>query len=207
MLPRVELIENCGFLVKPRSKHVLRLGLLLVFSAFCAQADSDNGLSTRYYDIAGTSAKQLRQEMNRKGPPDESGERFDANTKWWLKWNFWYEPGRMGCRFTRFELDNQSEIVMPRWRDANAASPLLRDRWNRYYQALLAHEMQHRTHGVEAEREIRQLAAGFRSASGCAAIGDEFNRKAQQIIEKYRQADREFDRRTHHGMNEGARFP
>src|SRR5207244_13480513 len=42
----------------------------------------------QYYDIDGSSAGALRDQINRLGPKDESGKSRDALTVWSIEWSY-----------------------------------------------------------------------------------------------------------------------
>src|SRR6266403_5462384 len=59
-------------------------------SAALARAALRASISAReqYYDIDGSSAGALRDQIHRLGPKDESGKSRDALTVWNLEWGF-----------------------------------------------------------------------------------------------------------------------
>lgn len=159
-----------------------------------------------YYDVAGSSAKALRQQMDAKGPLD-GGKRFDAHTEWDIKWNYRYRPTASGCELTGVNVSLSGTILLPRWVDSNDASSALVEKWNRYLAALRLHEEGHYAHGVGAAREIEALAKSFHGSGDCPAMTSEFNDRAQSIIARYKALDVAYDRETDHGRTQGARFP
>src|SRR2546423_5251398 len=59
-------------------------------SAALARAASRATIAAReqYYDIDGSSAGALRDQIRRLGPKDESGTSHDALTVWSLEWGY-----------------------------------------------------------------------------------------------------------------------
>src|SRR5437899_12226299 len=67
-------------------------------SAALARAAPRASITAReqYYDIDGSSAGALRDQIRRLGPKDESGTSHDALTVWSLEWA--YGPAQRGDR-------------------------------------------------------------------------------------------------------------
>ncbi len=163
-------------------------------------------ISTHPYTITGTTATELRQQMNRFGPMGQSGRRFDAYTKWYIQWRFRYAGDGRVCRITQLTLNTDITYTMPRWMNVNQAPQSLQRHWQRYYQALKLHEDGHANHGKAATQEIWQQLPRLAQAT-CDQLEQLTNQTAQAIINRYAEKDREYDRQTDHGRTQGAVFP
>lgn len=159
-----------------------------------------------YYDVAGHSARELRDDLNNKGPLDH-GKRFDAHTAWRVTWTFLYAPEGNGCKVTKVNASLDGTIELPRWQHRGDASPTLVGKWERYLAALRVHEDGHYAHGVAAEREIDALGQSFRITGSCTAMAKAFNDEANAIVARYAAMDATYDRDTDHGRSQGAVFP
>src|SRR5881296_884533 len=71
-------------------------------SAALARATPHAFIAAReqYYDIDGSSAGALRNQIRRLGPKDESGTSHDALTVWSLEWGYRSEERRVGKECT-----------------------------------------------------------------------------------------------------------
>lgn len=161
----------------------------------------------RHYDIHGNTQRALVQQLRAKGPTASNGQRFDALTRWNVTWNYRYEPRGGSCVITRLDTRTEATITLPRWRGQAGASPTLVRHWNRYISALRDHEYTHFSHATDAAREIQRLGRSFSQRGNCSGIERAFNRQANAAIERARERDRRYDRRTGHGRSEGAHFP
>jgi len=161
---------------------------------------------TEHYAINGASAADLRREMSANGPAGAGGRRFDGHTRWNVSWRYWYRQGGGRCAIERVETSVKVAVVMPKWDDGRAPADL-RARWQRYYAALLEHEMGHRRHGVDAGNEIDRAIAALPPQSNCDALGARANAAGNDVIRKYNQRDLDYDSTTNHGATQGARFP
>ncbi len=161
----------------------------------------------RHYDIHGNTQRALVQQLRAKGPTTSSGQRFDALTRWNVTWNFRYEPRGGSCVITRIDTRTEATITLPRWRSQSGAPPTLVRNWNRYISALREHEYTHYAHASDAAHEIQRMGRSFSQRGDCRGIEQAFNRQANAAIDRARDRDRRYDRRTGHGRSEGAHFP
>lgn len=161
-----------------------------------------------YYDVTGTTASALRNELNARGPLGKAGKRFDALTKWRVTWKYRYQPVPAGCRFTDMRVATSGTILMPHWVHPGDVSATLVRKWQDYLAALLVHEEVHYAHATSAAEEVTVLGQKFQDYSGdCAAMVRAFNSQADLIIDKYKAMDVRYDEVTGHGRTQGARFP
>ncbi len=195
-------------------KHVLVaiascLVVLLIHSIVPLQAQSQPvvAVNTVYYPINGATAGQLRQQMNQLGPLSQtSGQRFDGRTDWYVRWNYQYFSQGTSCQLTAIRVRADVSLTLPQWKQpANAANGLV-NRWNQYIKALRLHEDGHKDNGIATSREILQLLKRFPAKGSCSELGAAANQAAQGIISQYNQRDLDYDRKTRHGVTQGAVF-
>lgn len=158
------------------------------------------------YDVNGDSVRELRQELDRKGPLFE-GRRYDARTRWWVRWHYDLTPVARGCRATRPQVDLEIAITLPRWRRPASAPEDLVERWERYLERLREHEDGHAAVAQEAARTIAGLLEDLPAEEDCGRADRAASRAAQDEIERANARDRQYDRETGHGASQGARFP
>lgn len=164
-------------------------------------------LEIQYYDISGSSDRELRDQMNAKGPVGTRGHRVDGHTHWKVSWKYRYAPSAGQCAFTQIETVLTGTITLPRWSGEASASGVLAKKWRSFATALRRHEDGHYAHGVQARAEIEELGRSFRVPGSCATIEEAFRLQSKAIIEKYRAADAAYDAQTRHGKSQGVRFP
>jgi len=185
------------------------LVVILIHSIAPIQAQSQPvvAVNTVYYAITGATASQLRQQMNQLGPASQtSGQRFDARTDWYVRWNYQYLSQGNRCQLTAIRVRADASVILPRWKQpANAAKGLV-DRWNHYIKALRLHEDGHTNNGIAASRAVLQVLKQFPAKSSCSELGVAANEAAQGIIRQYSQRDLDYDRKTRHGITQGAVF-
>jgi predicted secreted Zn-dependent protease len=160
-----------------------------------------------YYDIQGSTALELRYDMNAKGPQAASGDRFDAYTRWLANWRWRYRDSGSGCAIASVRTTVTVRMTLPRWQNEHSADLATQQEWARFLAALERHEDGHRGHGVAAGDEIDRRVASLPPAATCAALGAIADELGKRIVQKYIQLDADYDRDTGHGATQGARYP
>lgn len=163
--------------------------------------------TVRKYRINGRTAQELRLEMNRKGPAGADGRRFDAYTAWRVDWNYLWWENPAECRLTKVTTRVRVSFTLPEWHQYDRGSPELQQKWDRYYEALHAHEKGHRDFGLRAARDIEQVIGGIGWRRTCAQLEKDANAAAQTILDHYILLEKQYDIETEHGAATGAVFP
>ena len=127
-------------------------------------------VATEYYEIEGTTRDALRTQMKEKGPNGYFG------------WTSWYVRWTGSC-----QVSVEVNYIMPKLKSSDEISDKLKESFDTFYAALLAHEERHGSHGISAAEEIE--------ASRC--------KDGNAIIEKWVAEDVKFDKETFHGQTEG----
>jgi predicted secreted Zn-dependent protease len=204
-MPRLDKILRCCRL--PIFLTIASCGFIVSNKQAIAQNTPNVSIKTNYYDIQGSTAKQLRSQLNQLGAVDpKTGKRFDARVNWQVSWQYRYRPVSNQCQITQATVNVQVIYTMPRWNPSANASIDLKNRWNRYITALRQHEDGHKNHGVKAGQEILKTLNNLTTDS-CQRIGDIANQKGDAIIKQYNLKDIEYDHLTQHGFTQGAVFP
>lgn len=183
-----------------------RLFLLALAPALLAQQAPEPdplaaipGVERIYYDVKGTSPAAIRKDMNGKRPTDmNDGRRVDALGKWHYRWR-WRVNGSGKCDLNSVELTFSGTVTLPRLADEARLSRPVRERWARYYRALLEHEHGHIGYAY-AQRDA--VLAALKGAT-CETAND----AGKAALDRIRAHDRDYDARTRHGATQGAVFP
>ncbi len=100
---------------------------------------------------------------------------FWGYTSWYVRWSG-------SCR-----LSVDIDMTLPRHVRPDSLPDRVRQRWDRMLIALTIHEDQHARFGIGAAQEIEK--------AGCNGAYD--------ILDKWIEAEKDFDRRTQHGRRDG----
>jgi predicted secreted Zn-dependent protease len=187
-------------------RSILSFGLFLFCLSSSVFAALDVKTEFDYYDIEGHSARDLRRSM-RTQAIKEKGKKFDARTDWNVKWNYRYEPRGADCKVTSMQTSLAVHYLMPRWKGRDQASEKLKQQWDRFYAALLLHEEGHGTIGRRAAEEIDTALQDLGRGLRCSELNTRIQETAKGILEKYREEERNYDKKTRHGKTQGAIFP
>jgi len=155
------------------------------------------------YEIHGTTARELTQQMVTLGPPDGDGRRFAANTRWTVRWTYPYARSARGCTTGPVRTDVTVKIVLPHWIPVR---PQLETEWVRFSRALRHHEDGHREIGVEAAREIAAALVRLEPQPTCEALETAADSLGERLLQEARNRDKRYDRETNHGQTQGARM-
>jgi predicted secreted Zn-dependent protease len=161
----------------------------------------------RWYDVTGTDSKAMWRSIAANGPKSDDGKVFAGRTDWNLTYRYRTRIFDGQCKVTEVTPRLAVVMQMPRWQDEGRAAVELRERWRRYVLALREHENGHRAHGVAATAEVQARIGALPARPDCNGFETQARSVADEIIATYAQRDREYDRRTGHGLTQGARFP
>lgn len=189
--------------------HAVALAALFAASAGAAELEApDINDSIEYRDISGSNEDALSAALKQVGTSNENGDRFAANTRWQLRWNFRVEqhPGAScGLASAKTELD--IHMTLPRWMPPKNASPALVKKWNTFADALRKHEDGHRDIAIEAARVVTDRAGAAQSERDCATLKKRLERIADDTVRQYKDKESSYDVTTLHGQTQGATFP
>ncbi len=173
-------------------------------SAALARAAPRAAITAReqYYDIDGSSAGALRDQISRLGPKDESGKSQDALTVWSIEWGYGTAQRGDSCLLRDVKVTLNVSVTLPRWKPPATATADVRKKWQAYLTAVRLHEAGHRTIAERNAREVMAALTPLRGAT-CDKLSDEATRTAERIVADGRARNRAYDIQTKHGQTQG----
>ena len=156
----------------------------------------------QYYDIDGSSAGALRDQINRLGPKDESGKSRDALTVWSIEWSYAATSRPEGCVLRDVKVTLSVAVTLPRWKPPATATPEVVKSWQAYLRAVRLHEAGHRAIAERNAREVMAALTPLRGAN-CDLLSSDATRTAEQIVADGRARNRAYDVETKHGQTQG----
>lgn len=186
--------------------RMMGLGLLAAaIHPVLAMAEPVTRVHTSYYYVDGSSATVLAAQLDQTGPKDADGKRYAAKTRWDVQWKFNHEQEGETCGIKDVVVAVGIAQNMPKWRgEEKPGGSNLKARWRKFIEALKRHEEGHKTHGMKAGAEIEKALLAIKPASNCEDLDKAANAAGEQVIEKYRKQDAEYDRSTDYGRKQGA---
>src|SRR5437879_8577129 len=95
--------------------------------------------SEQYYDIDGTSAGALRNQISRLGPKDESGKSQDALTVWSIEWVYGTAQRGDSCVLRDVKVTVNVAVTLHSWKTTEMAYRELLKTWQDYFKAVRHH--------------------------------------------------------------------
>lgn len=160
-----------------------------------------------YYEVRGDSEKELRCQLTENGCTWNDGKKYDAVTRWYIKWD--HQCRRTEAGYVADSFRPVVEIVFryPKWLRGVNAPPRLVNAWNIYMTRLVTHEGEHRDMAVTAADQLSRAVADIPPAPSCALLMQEVHRLCSRRIALLNEEQAAFDERTNHGAYQGAVFP
>lgn len=151
-----------------------------------------------YYDVSGSTDREIRDQLNTLSPVDENGYRGDALTSWEIHWN-WDGYGTKTCDLNSVTASYNNTVLLPRWTPPQNPSPELVTKWNAYMLALVEHEKGH------VDKVVAYFPDVIKAIQG--ATCDTAESRAQDVLLQLRRDHFSYDKETNHGGTQGAIFP
>jgi predicted secreted Zn-dependent protease len=177
---------------------------VLVSGSLAGIAQARDSFRIEYFDVHGSTARELRADLSRVGPVGETGIRGDGYTEYRIAWRFTMTSKDGVCRAHDVEVDLDVRMMLPRWKQPAAASAALVRTWNRFSEVLREHEDGHHRIAVAAAREVRRKLRGAPKSADCRALEARMNASANEVLREYRQRQADFDRKTDYGRVQSA---
>jgi len=155
------------------------------------------------YDVQGNSVAELIAEKDAKGPLDD-GKRFFAKTDWNLHWNYRYEPRGSGFVITTISVTADITYRMPHRVLPPAEPDPIAGKWARFIAALTTHEHGHAQNAIEHGKALYGALHANRTFASAQALKDFIRAEGDKCLAATREADKQYDARTSHGVTQGA---
>lgn len=153
--------------------------------------------TTNYYSVTGASFREIRQSIAASRPWKDG---FDGDTRWNVEWKFNMVESANGCSCSSFSTATKIVTTLPRWAPAAGADLEAGRQWTNYFVSLAQHEAGHARLGIAAAADIRKSLAAIAAQPDCDRLKKLINERAERVLADYRAREREYDRRTDHGM-------
>ena len=147
--------------------------------------------------------RNIKTELNQASPILENGRIYHGRTDWKTKWDFRWKKEHELCRISSVTTSVKIVYILPKARSLPTDSKQ-KKRYQEYYSSLLAHEKGHGQFGIDMANEIERRLSKMKSSGNCEVFSANVNKKAYEILEKYKRLDAEYDVVTGHGKTQGA---
>ncbi|HJU71741.1 MAG TPA: DUF922 domain-containing protein [Paucimonas sp.] len=159
----------------------------------------------RTFDVAGASPSELDAAMLRSGPVDSTtGQRHWGFCRWNLEWKFAHASDKGQCRIDKVGITVRGVIDLPVLTNRSSSSEALKTKWDEFIKALRTHESGHWKNGITAAKDLEKRLREIPPQQNCDALNMEISAIGSQLMTEYNEIDKEYDRATRHGINQGA---
>jgi predicted secreted Zn-dependent protease len=172
--------------------------------ALPAAAMAKDSFRIQYFDLRGSTARELRADLSRQGPVGETGIRGDGYTEYNIAWRFTMELKDGVCSARDVEVDLAVTMQLPRWIPPDDVSSELRDIWERFSDDLREHEDGHHKIARSAAKAVKRKLKRNIEAASCESLKAKMNTAATDVLREYRVKQQEYDLKTDYGRAEGA---
>jgi predicted secreted Zn-dependent protease len=184
--------------------HITRLLLVFCLLPSAALAEPETRINNVYYQVDGSTAEDIWADILAKSPVKENGKQHVAYTRWDVSWKFWWYDHGSSCEISKVTTRLDVAYTLPRLKQSASIPQSVTAHWEKYYAALLDHEQGHKALGVKAAIEIEHQLLNMGPRRNCEQLELDANKMARNVIDKYSQLEKEYDRSTNHGLNTGA---
>jgi predicted secreted Zn-dependent protease len=165
-------------------------------------AEVKASLDYLYYTANANSGGSMTAILARSAPIYPDGTDYFGRTNWHVTWHYrWHFNADDACRITESTTELTAAITLPRLVNGTTTQV---DLMNGYLAALRVHELGHFNIGREAADDIDRAILALPQMANCQALGSEANRVAEEILDKWRAAEKHYDAETAHGKSQGA---
>ncbi|MFM1813351.1 MAG: hypothetical protein RLZ98_46 [Pseudomonadota bacterium] len=164
-----------------------------------------------HYDVTGDDPRAARAsyEESRPHAVNYNGEPMRAAglTNWRITYRYCRRDTGHSCALTTVETIVKVDYLMPRWVARDGARFEDRRRFDDFYDRLMEHEKGHGRIAKAGGREVYQALTGIGRKPSCDALDLEVRVRAMELIEDVKRRQRDYDRNTRHGVDQGIRYP
>lgn len=185
---------------------IVRAILCACLLGFPMAAAAKDSFRIEYFDLHGSTARELRANLSRIGPVGETGIRGDGYTEYRIAWRFSMSLKDRACSAQDVEVDLAVTMQLPRWDPPAGVSPELRQTWERFSDDLRKHEDGHHKIARSAAKAVKRKLKRQSEAASCEALKSRMNDAATGVLREYRAKQQEYDLETDYGRAKGTKL-
>jgi predicted secreted Zn-dependent protease len=175
---------------------------LLILICSSARAEKlSSAYKVEYYEVSGSTVRQLEMSMNRNGPPV-------GNRRGWARTDLNYVAHWMnsylsaGYTTTSVKVDAEIVVHLPKWKEYNEVGPCMQMKWDKLLESLLQHELKHIALAEGLDKEMERKISAVPLFSTVIALEKAAKLAQRKAMEQNAVKQRRFDRVTAHGSKD-----
>ena len=158
-----------------------------------------------FYGIIASTAEELAEAMRRLGP-EVGGDRVPGATSQEVSWDYQVASNGSNCRIRAVAVRLEMTTTLPRWLNASAAPPELREQWEEFADAVRRHEEVHKEINLAGARDILQTVSSI-TARSCPELDRETQVRTDASVQRFVRENVRYDHVTVGGSRQGVVWP
>ena len=176
----------------PSPKRIRPMGaVLLALGLAACTAVPGSGVSVDYYNVRGTTARQIDNEIRRFGPND--GHAL-AVARIRMIPDVAYDRTGGTCRFSKARVGVNAAVTLPRFIDRNRTEPQLQQAIDNLDEYARFHEAVHVAIANEYADRISGSLSALPAQATCDALDSQAAAVSRALLKQHDDAQRKFDR-------------
>ena len=182
-------------LMKPSATNLrnLLIALACVASLGGCSMTSKTVVTLDYYQVGGTTLKQIDQEIKDKGPKINGTKHAVAVANIKMTPDVYFLPTPQGCTVRRARIKVRATVILPRWKNRKNASKKLGQTWDNLDRYTRLHEA---THVAIADKHARRMEKDLEAISirrSCEEAGKLAKKVIAKAMKKHEREQTKFD--------------
>jgi predicted secreted Zn-dependent protease len=162
-----------------------------------ATAYTSTSMSVKHYEIRGTTADDLRREIDAKGPEGFWGT---ASTR--IRYRFTLRPAPEGCAGRQGGGHRRLHRAPAAVGQPPPGSVPVQDWWDRAYRSLDHHERGHVQISLDGARDLERSVRATPPRVSCEETQAEAERRGEAMLRQTDRLQKAYDRETNHGRDQ-----
>ena len=163
----------------------------LCLAGLCLASCSTTSVTTGYYEVSGSSNRQLDKSIAANGPM--GGHAFAATQIRIRPVVLEEKVGPDGCRVSRARFKVNADITMPRWSDRKGASDDLKQGFDIFADYARVHEQMHVRIGEAAARTMEAEVLEIAPQKDCDRLANKVSSVVTHVLKRHNKAQLAFD--------------
>ncbi len=152
-------------------KNLVLFGAVLLAVSGCSLI-TDRNVTLKYYQIGGTSLKQIDSEIRKKGPRINGVQHAVAVSNIKMTPDIALTSSPKGCIVTRARIKVHTIITLPRWENRSGADQKLAQAWDNLDRYTRLHEAVHVSIAQKYATKLELSLRTMKTAKTCKETGN-----------------------------------
>ncbi|MBX3581164.1 MAG: DUF922 domain-containing protein [Rhizobiaceae bacterium] len=173
--------------------RVLLTAFLISQFALPATAETLNKTYS-YFSVGGRTLEELESQLNKRGPKVKTtGQRHPGATRMQFNTRLAYTEKNGNCRVTEAKVTVKAKVILPRWRQRNAADADTRLVWDTLSGDIKRHEEQHVAIAQKYARQLERKLMRLGRQKDCKIAASKAEATADAVLRRHDEAQAQFD--------------